>query len=86
MALLPIEPGQVELARQIQHVQLDPILERLARQPQRLCVKQDETVSEAVPQPAQPRTGRIVDEHDQDRSTGRLPVVLLTGEQGGNTA
>jgi hypothetical protein len=86
MALLPIEPGQVELARQIKHVQLDPILERLAGQPQRLCVKQDETVSEAAPQPAQPRTGSIVDEHDQDRHASRLPMVRLTGEEVGNTA
>ena len=50
MALLPVEPGQVELARQIQHVQLDPVLEGLAGQPQRPCAKQDETVSEAAPQ------------------------------------
>ena len=86
MALLPVEPGQVELARQIQHVQLDPVLEGLAGQPQRPCVKQDETVSEAAPQHAQPRTGRIVDEHDQDRRAGRWPAVFVAGEQVGGTA
>jgi hypothetical protein len=83
MALPSIEPGQVELARQMQHVQLDPILERLAGQPPRPCVEQDETVAKAAPQAAQPRTGGIVHEHDQDPRAGRWPAVPPTGQQVG---
>jgi hypothetical protein len=54
MALVPIEPGKIEVARQIQQIQLDPVLEGLAGQPLGSRVKQHETVTEAPSQQTQP--------------------------------
>jgi hypothetical protein len=47
MTLRAVKPGQVEITRQIQDVQVDPVLKRVARQPHRSGTQHCEAVAKA---------------------------------------
>jgi hypothetical protein len=85
VALIGIESGEVERRWEIQRVQLDPVFESFAGQPQRRRAKYHETVSKAATQQAQPGAVDMIDEHHHDRSAGGgLPTALVeAGEAGG---
>ena len=72
MALRPVEGCEVEVGRQRQGIQLDPVLERFARQPQRPRAQHHEAMSKSASQRSQPNPGRVVGEYHQDRRNSGL--------------
>jgi hypothetical protein len=63
VALRGVEASEVEPGGQRQGLQLDPVLERLARQPQRSRPQHHETMSKSALQECQPGAVRMIDEY-----------------------
>ena len=72
MTLRAVKPGEIEITWQLQSVELNPILERIAREPHRAGAQRCETVAKTSPQRAQPRTPGLVGEHHQHRRRNSL--------------
>ena len=65
MALLAIEGRKVEVIGHGQNIELDPVLERLAREPYGSCAHHDEAMAKSTPQRAQPGASRVIRENHQ---------------------